>query len=56
MLIAVLTMDENPLAKKYLIDRGLEEADLANPLTTSQPREADGSGQVALDTIMAKGA
>lgn len=35
MLIAVLAMDDNPLARKYLIDRGLEEADLDNPLTTA---------------------
>ena len=34
MLIAQMAIDNNPLAKKYLIDRGLEEADLANPLTT----------------------
>jgi hypothetical protein len=35
MLIAVLAMDKNPLARTYLIDRGLEESDFNNPLTTA---------------------
>lgn len=35
MLIAVMAMDGDPLARKYLIDRGLEESDLENPATTA---------------------
>ena len=35
MLIALMAKDGNPLARKYLIDRGLEESDLDNQLTSA---------------------
>ncbi|MGF1579365.1 MAG: hypothetical protein ACFCD0_08390 [Gemmataceae bacterium] len=51
MYIVDLVRREHPLAKKYLVDRGLQEGDLTNPMGLKILREAmlDKAGQASHD-------